>query len=181
MNTLIITLLIISQIANFYLLFKRIKPKIIKTDGVVLKPIAKELKYTDLDPDFNTVYDVLKSIKIEGWELDFEDKFSINNNSYTLNFKSHNNNIRVRSRISVYNREDRDIFLSFYINTDGCSIRIDTESPIKNDIIIFLWDYILEYHENKRAESKVYYESGIEKISYNLKTLNRSRKLEEIL
>jgi len=99
---------------------------------------------------------------------------------YLKSINEFNSNVSKPCRMG-YDNEETDIFLSFYINTDGCSIRIDTESPIKNDIIIFLWDYILEYHENKRAESKVYYESGIEKISSNLKTLNRSRKLEEIL
>ena len=182
MTTLIITLLVISQIATFYLIFKRIKPKIIKPDGIVLKPISKELDYSDLDPDFNTVFDVLKSIKMENWELEFEEEYSIGNNDYSIKFKSHDNNVRVRSRLCFYGDDDNDDpYFIFYINTDGCSIKIDNKSPIKNDIILFLWDYVIEYHEGKKAKSKKYYESGIERISSNLKALNRSRKLDKIL
>lgn len=183
MTTIIITLLIISQITTFYLIFKRIKPKIIKPNGIVLKPISKELEYTDLDPNYNTVYDVLKSIKMEGWELDFEQELSINGNDYSIRFKSHDESVRVRSRLCFYDgfSSDDSMYFTFYINTDNCSIKIDNKSPIKNDIIIFLWDYILEFHEGKKAESKTYYEKGIEEISSKLKALNRSRKLDKIL
>ncbi len=179
MTTFIIILLSISQIVSFYLIFKKIKP-IIKPDGILLKPISKEFVYSDIDPNFNIVYDVLESIKIECWALEFEKELSVGgSHDYSLKFKSHDDTIRVRGRICVY--EDGDPYLSFYINSDGCSISIDRNSPIKDDIILFLWDYILEYHEGKRSESKKYYEDGLKKISSKLKTLNRSRRLNEIL
>jgi hypothetical protein len=72
MTSLIITLLVISQIITFIIIFKRIKPTVIKPNGILLKPISVDLNYEDLDPDFNTVFDVLESIKLEGWELEFE-------------------------------------------------------------------------------------------------------------
>jgi len=182
MTTFIITILIISQIVTFFIIYKRLKPKLIKQEGIVLKPLPKELTYNELDPDFNTVYDVLESIKIEGWQLEFEEEFSISGKSYSLNFQSHDSLVRVRSKIRTYdNKQDRDIYSMFYLITDGCSISIDNESPIKNDIVLFMWDYILEYHEGKKQESKEYYEDGIDKITSSLKTLNRSKKLNQIL
>lgn len=180
MTTFIIILLSISQIVSFYLIFRKIKP-IIKPDGILLKPISKEFVYSDIDPNFNLIYDVLESIKIEGWALELEKEYSIgDSHDYSLAFKSHDDSIRVRSRVCIYT--DSEPYLSFYINSDvGCSINIDKNSPIKNDIILFLWDYILVYHEGKRLESRKYYDDGLKNISSKLKTLNRSRRLNEIL
>lgn len=179
MTTFIITLLIISQIVSFYLIIKRLNPQIIKPKGIVLKPLPKSAIYEDVEPNFNIVYDVLKTIKIEGWKVEFEDDFQLHGQHYKLNFVSHDGSINVRSRIRI--DDDADIsYLSFTIN-GGCQIKIDKGSSIKNDIILFLWDYVVEYHQNKYNDSVKYYEDGIKKISSKLKTLNRSRKLDEIL
>jgi len=182
MTTLIITILAISQIVTFYLIFKRIKPKIIKPDGIVLKPIPKEYNYEEIDPDHNTVYDVLKSIKLEEWKPEIDEEFSIGNSKdYSVKFQSHDSKVRVRSRMCFYNDSDNDMYFSFYINSKDISIKIDEKSIIRDDIILFLWDYIIEYHENKRSVSKTYYDNGIKNITSNLKALNRSKKLNSIL
>jgi hypothetical protein len=179
MAAFIITLLIISQIVSFYLIIKRLNPQIIKPKGIVLKPLPKIAIYEDIDPNFNIVYDVLKTIKIEDWKVDFEDDFQLHGQHYKLNFVSHDVDINVRSRIRIDDEGDIS-YLSFTI-TGGCQITINKDSSIKNDIVLFLWDYIVEYHEKKYNDSVKYYEDGIKKISSKLKTLNRSRRLDEIL
>jgi hypothetical protein len=65
--------------------------------------------------------------------------------------------------------------------THSGSISIDDKSKIANDIIIFLWDYIIEYHQNENEETRIYYQSTIDDISSKLKTLRRSEKLNNIL
>ena len=68
-----------------------------------------------------------------------------------------------------------------YTHTHNGSISIGNESKIANDVIIFLWDYIIEYHQNENEESRIYYQSTIDDISSRLKTLRRSEKLNNIL
>jgi hypothetical protein len=63
----------------------------------------------------------------------------------------------------------------------GGTISIDNESKISNDVIVFLWDYIIEYHQNENEETKNYYQATIDDISSKLKTLRRSEKLNNIL
>lgn len=180
MTTFIISLLIISQTVSFYLIIKRLNPQVIKPKGIVLKPLPQKVNYTDIEPDFNIVYDVLKSIKIEGWKMEFEDDFQLHGHNYKLNFVSHDASVNVRSRIRIDDGGDIS-YLSFTINGGGCRITINKDSSIKNDIILFLWNYVVEYHQNKYNDNVKYYEDGIKKISSKLKTLNRSRKLDEIL
>ena len=63
----------------------------------------------------------------------------------------------------------------------GGRISVDNESKISNDVIIFLWDYIIEYHQNENEETRKHYQSTIDDISSKLKTLRRSEKLNNIL
>ena len=63
----------------------------------------------------------------------------------------------------------------------GGTISIDNDSKISNDVIIFLWDYIIEYHQNENEETRNYYQSIIDDISSKLKTLRRSERLNNIL
>jgi hypothetical protein len=49
----LITLLTISQIISFYLIFNKIKPVVkTKPEGIVLKPIPAGPTYESLDPEY---------------------------------------------------------------------------------------------------------------------------------
>ena len=88
--------------------------------------------------------------------------------------------IRIRSRL----RDNGQMYLSSFsiLNTGiGGTISIDNDSKISNDVIIFLWDYIIEYHQNENEETRNYYQSIIDDISSKLKTLRRSETLKNIL
>ena len=86
--------------------------------------IPKEYNYEEIDPDHNTVYDVLKSIKLEEWKPEIDEEFSIGNSKdYSVKFQSHDSKVRVRSRMCFYNDSDNDMYFSFYINSkDICYI-----------------------------------------------------------
>jgi hypothetical protein len=175
-----IILLTISQIVSFYLIFNKIKPIIKpKPEGIILKFIPDKPNYESLDPKHKLVYDVMESVKLENWKVEVEADISYHSKTWQVNFESPTG-IRIRSRI----RENSQIYLSnFSISNTGIggTISIDHDSKISNDVIIFLWDYIIEYHQNENEEIRNYYQSIIDDISSKLKTLRRSERLKNIL
>jgi hypothetical protein len=175
-----IILLTISQIVSFYLIFNKIKPIIKpKTEGIILKVIPDKPTYENLDPKHKLVYDIMESVKLENWKVEVEADISHHSKSWTINFESPTG-IHIRSRV----RDSSQIYLSGFtiINSGiGGRISVDNESKISNDVIIFLWDYIIEYHQIENEETRKYYESTIDDISSKLKTLRRSEKLNNIL
>lgn len=185
-----IILLAISQIVSFYLIFNKIKPIVKpKNEGIILKVIPDKPTYESLDPENKLVYDIMESAKLETWKVEVEAEISYHSKNWTLNFESPTG-IRIRSR--VRDRDSGGIYLSGFTilvgdrgftqtHTHSGSISIDNESKIANDVIIFLWDYIIEYHQNENEESRIYYQSTIDDISSKLKTLRRSEKLNNIL
>ena len=181
MTTFIITLLVISQIVSFYIIFKRLKPNIIKPEGIVLKPIKDKVKYEDIDPNHDLVYDVLETIKIDGWDLEFDPEISAisDRKSFRLTFTSKDYKTILRSRITEYSGEMR--LGQFVIIGQKGNISIDPESPIKNDLILFLWDYVLEYYEEEYKSDKIKIEDSIGAIRRSLITLRRSKRLNTIL
>lgn len=181
-----IILLTISQIVSFYLIFNKIKPIVKpKNEGIILKVIPDKPTYESLDPENKLVYDIMKSAKLESWKVEVEADISHHSKTWTINFESPTG-IRIRSRV----RDSGEIYLSAFTvlggergftHTHSGSISIDNESKISNDVIIFLWDYIIEYHQNENEETRKYYQSTIDSISSKLKTLRRSEKLNNIL
>jgi len=178
--TFFIILLTISQIVGFYLIFNKVKPIIKpKTEGIILKVIPDKPTYESLDPENKLVYDIMESVKLEGWKVEVEADISHHSKTWTINFES-NTGIRIRSRV----RDSSEIYLSAFtiINSGiGGRVSVDNESKISNDVIIFLWDYIIEYHQNENEETRKHYQSTIDDISSKLKTLRRSEKLNNIL
>ena len=185
--TFFIILLTISQIVGFYLIFNKVKPIIKpKTEGIVLKVIPDKPTYESLDPENKLVYDIMESAKLENWKVEVEADISHHSKTWTINFESPAG-IRIRSRV----RDSGEMYLSAFTILTGergpvvrghsGSISIDNKSKISNDVIIFLWDYIIEYHQNENEESRIYYQSTIDDISSKLKTLRRSEKLNNIL
>jgi hypothetical protein len=178
-----IILLTISQIVSFFLIFNKIKPFIKpKSNGIILKLIPDKPTYESLDPSHKLVYDVMESVKLENWKVEVEADRSYHSKTWQVYFESPTG-IRIRSRI----RENHGIHQMYLSNFNisntgfGGTISIDNESKISNDVIVFLWDYIIEYHQNENEETKNYYQATIDDISSKLKTLRRSEKLNNIL
>jgi hypothetical protein len=180
-----IILLAVSQIVSFFLIFNKIKPFIKpKTEGIVLKLIPDKPTYESLDPSHKLVYDVMESTKLENWKVEITPDISYSSESWEVNFESQTG-IRIRSRIRS---RDKSLYLISFtvINgdrgfTNSGSISIHDDSKIKDDVVSFIWSYIIEYHENENEETRLYYQSIIDNISSKLKTLRRSEKLNNIL
>lgn len=176
----IITLLVISQAVTFYLLFNKVKP-IIKPKGYFLKEIPNKPTYESLDTNFKLVYDVLESVNLEDWKVEVKpDDYSSLSQSWDIDIQSLTG-IRIRAKIRA--NDDLIPYLSIFTiqNVGNGSISVDRDSKIENDIVTFLWDYIIEYYENENESKRLYIQSTIDNISSKLKTLRRSEKLNEIL
>jgi len=176
----LLTILLVSQVVSFYLIFNKIKPIIKpKPQGIFLKEIPNKPTYEDLDKDHKLVYDIMESAKLEKWKLEITPDISYSSSSWEVNFESPTG-IRIRSRMRK--REFSGLHLSlFRVYVDKGSISIDDGSKIENDVLSFLWDYIVKYHENENEEFRIYYQDTIDDISSKLKTLRRSEKLNNIL
>ena len=187
----LIALIILSQIFIFYKLFKP-KGKSIPVDSIILTPIPKKIFYGDIDKDHSTVYDVMESAKREDWEFEVEadlSKWSITiKSNYGLVINSRiresyvNKNIELSVlRISFLGPDSSGVNISSPISTISHSIFIYNDSVIKNDIILFLWSYVIKHHNNINEDETKKIKKDIEFLSSKLKTLNRSRRLDEIL
>ena len=178
----LIGFLLISQAITFYFLitnkkiFIKVKPK-----GVILEEYPKDIKFKNVHPDYQVVYDVFESIKLENWKLEIEQDYSISGaRSWELNLNSHDFEVNVMCRLRMYSDEEVRLS-SLIIRTKTDSISLGREDSIANDIIIFFWKYIVEDKNNYNKEVYKSYEQSIDNISSKLKTLKRSRKLKSIL
>lgn len=183
----ILTILIVSQVYLFYLINKgKAEGKVdMKPGEIKLRNIPKDIQYEDVEPDFKTTYDVLETIRIEEWKLTY---INVLYDQYTLSFISNCSNIEVMCCIREQGRLDggpgvRFSYLRIKDKAEDKQISLSYTSPefIKNDVIIFMWDYIIDYYDKRNNERIEYNKGVIRTVSSKLKTLRRSEKLEKIL
>lgn len=174
-------ILVITQALSFYFIFNKIKP-IIPIKGILLKPIPDQIKFEDVDKDNKLVRDVLETIRIEGWVVEVKEDVGIMR-SYDVNFTSHDGNVHFTNKIGLGFNDKMEPYLRICsIRSPEASISINKDfSLLSNDILVFLWDYIIKYHEDKNMDRTNSYLKDMKAIGSRLKTLNRIRKLDEIL
>lgn len=184
----IFLLLVISQVFTFIKILSYSKSKkesddvIEKYKGVTtLAKIPERIHYKDVEPDWKTFYDFMENIKLEGWKAEItEDQLRIDRDScWVVTLDSHDGNSTMTARLRDYGD---GVFLSnCNIRAGGTSLSVGREDEIAKDIILFMWDYIIEHYQNINKESIDSYKSSIDRISAELKTLNRSKRLNNIL
>lgn len=185
MMGIIIVILFVLQAVNLFFLFSNKKIFIKeKVKGIVLKELPKDAKFKDAQSDYQIVYDILESIKLEDWKIKIEEDSNYRDRKWELHSNSNDGSIKIMCRIRMYQNSDdsTEVRLSnFIIRTDTDSLSFTKEDSISNDIIIFFWDYIIKEKESYREEVIKSYQSSIDNISSKLKTLKRSKRLESIL
>jgi hypothetical protein len=145
-----------------------------------LEKIPKRINYEDVEPDWDTFYNFIENIKLENWEAEVSDDGRMySNSSWEVNLTSHDKS----SSMSVRMRDYGDGFFlgSCIIRTNGNSLSVSKEDKIATDIILFAWDYVIKHHESENHIRKNYYQTTIENINAQLKTLNRTKRLNNIL
>jgi hypothetical protein len=174
---LLLLILITSQIFLFHLNKDRIKKYWdIPKNSIILKPIPKQIKTEDVDDTEDLLSNVIKSAKDENWKHEF--KYGIwSNNGYHIILKSPDKLIEIESIIRIY---DQPRIIKFNIKSGDENLNIE---GIKyyNQIIIFLWDFILQKHIDQNSEEYNEIKSKIKRINKNLKALNRNKILDQLL
>lgn len=145
-----------------------------------LAKIPKRIHYSDVEPDWKTFYDFMENIKLEGWNAKVsEDRYTTSNSSWVVDIISHDEKSSMTTRLRDYGD---GVFLAHCnIRAGVSSLVASKEDKIATDIILFVWDYIIKQYEDENNESIASYKNSISRISEQLKTLNRSQRLNNIL
>mgnify|MGYP000929289108 CR=1 FL=1 len=183
---IVLGLLVVSQIHLYSIIKKSEKQPKIEKGGIILKPLPEKVDSDLVEGAEEMLSEVLESVKLEGWVVDITDN-SIYGEAYNINIKSHNEDIIIDSviRYRSYLHDDFEArLIRFRILTDdinGIKSYSFTDSKYKNDIIVFLWDFILEKHlEENRIEIENC-KSTINTIRKKLTGLRRSERLNQLL
>lgn len=184
----ILLLLIISQIYTLTKIISYSKSKkesdtvIERYKGVTtLAKIPERIYYKDVEPDWQTFYNFMENIKLEGWKADVtEDSMKVSSSAgYVINLISHDQSSSMYVRLRDYGN---GVFLATCnIRGGGAGLSVSKEDKIATDIILFIWDYVVKHYEDENNESISSYKDSINRINDQLKTLNRSKRLNNIL
>ena len=183
----ILFILVISQIYTLISVIslskvkKRSEEVIEKYKGVTtLEKIPERIYYEDVEPDWNTFYNFMENIKLENWKAEVtEDSHRIGSDScWVVNLISHDQSSSMSIRLRDYGN---GVFLATCNIRAGASLVVRKEDKIATDVILFAWDYVIEHYKNQNTETINSYQSAIDSINAQLKTLNRTKRLNNIL
>ncbi len=169
----LLTLLFVLQIVCFYFIFRNKSKTTPPKKCYTLKPIPKKFEYTDIEPDCKTFYNVLETIKLEKWEAEVKPDYDL----YDIIVTSPDGKSKIKARIRLYDKDVKLSIFSTIINNNS----IIFPEKVDQDAIIFLWDYIIQYEEDKNKEDEQKLRDKLISINKSLKTLNRSKLLDDIL
>ena len=126
---------------------------------------------------------------MEDWQFEIKDS-TIDNYllEYTFKFSSNNNDSYVSGIIRKYGESsnlDSSFKIGFLIfNIKGSSLTLDDEyktKPLHNDLVSFVSYYLIKYYQKENKESLDAFKNKLTMINRGLKTLNRSKKIDDIL
>ena len=174
---IIITLLIISQIYSFYLINKKKSPVVEtkkETKDIILKPIPKPIEVDEVEGFEEIIKDILLTAKNECWKSNIRLK---NYNRYEISIVS--NDVEPISIDAVVNIDNISLG-RFWIKKSGSFTTVENTS-LKNDLIVFIWDYILEEEMKRNKIQYNRFKENFETLRGGLKSLNREKKINELL
>ena len=182
---IIITLLIISQIYSFYLINKKKSPVVEtkkETKDIILKPIPKPIEVDEVEGFEEIIKDILLTAKNENWKSTIKlNHYNISSDDYyyTIDISSNDDEpISIDALVSI---DIDNIRLGrFWIKKSG-SFTTAENTSLKNDLLVFIWDYILEDEMKKNQRQYDRFKENFETLRGGLKSLNRERKINELL
>lgn len=185
---IIITLLILSQIYTFYLLSKKsltVQPKEEKGESkdIILKPIPKPTRVDEVEGFEEIIKDILLSAKNENWESTIKlNHYNISSDDYyEISIVSNGvEPISIDALVDIDRNFDNIRLGRFWIKKSGSFTTVENTS-LKNDLLVFLWDYIIEDEMKKNRREYTRFKENFETLRGGLKSLNRDRKLDELL
>ena len=182
-----LVILIVSQIHLYSIIKKSEKQPKIEKGSIILKPLPEKVDTDLVEGAEEMLVEVLESVKLEGWTVDITDNSIYSGEAYNINIKSHNGDIIIDSVIRYRSYLINDFearLIRFRILTDdinGIKSYSFAESKYKNDIIVFLWDFILEKHLEENRIEVENYKYTINTIRKKLVGLRRNEILNQLL
>ena len=165
--------------------------KYIEENYIVLPKLKERANYNDVDPDNKTILDVIKSMKIEDWQVSFKENLSAGDILYEFELFNPQKTLKVRSRMRYYSdfgavSRTNDLRLShFSVRTtfnDSISYEEnDTNKHVSVLIRDFLWKIVCEKNQQKYDEDFEHYRIVKLSIDNELKTLRRDEFLSKII
>ena len=191
-------LLSISSIIFCVLIFRKFREfkiqhieKYIEENYIVLPKLKERANYNDVDPDNKTILDVIKSMKIEDWQVSFKENLSAGDILYEFELFNPQKTLKVRSRMRYYSdfgavSRTNDLRLShFSVRTtfnDSISYEEnDTNKHVSVLIRDFLWKIVCDKNQQKYDEDLEHYRIVKLSIDNELKTLRRDEFLSKII
>lgn len=175
----LITLLTISQVIGFIIIWKYRSIRQIPKDSIILKQLPKSITYLDVDPNTKLLDDVFESIKLENWDINIIVQSDITQ-CWDFKFTS-SYGVVFKSRLRLYSSDVKPYLGRCSIIDENSTIRIsDDDKVLNNKIIGFLWEYLVKYYEDINTEESRKMQIKINNISTKLITLNRDRRLNQI-
>jgi len=183
------TIIIIQTIAFSYLIFKiskRDKQKLldeIKIDYTLFKNPVGVPDYNVVDPDYELLKNVIDSVKLECWKVI---KLEKDHDCYDIELINSNKSLKIKCRI----RDRYDVlYISWFhifkmvddLNHSHVRTFDDKDIKAKWMILNFIWDYVLNYHQEIYDKHIEYYFECKWVIQKELKTLNRDKQLVKLL
>jgi len=183
------TIIIIQTIAFSYLIFKiskRDKQKLldeIKIDYTLFKNPVCVPDYNVVDPDYELLKNVIDSVKLECWKVI---KLEKDHDFYNIELINSNKSLKIKCRIR--GRYD-ELYISWFhifkmvddLNHSHVRTFDDKDIKAKWMILNFIWDYVLNYHQEIYDKHIEYYFECKRVIQKELKTLNRDKQLVKLL
>jgi hypothetical protein len=182
----ILLILLISQVYTLIKIASYSKSKKESDDTIqrykgvtILAKIPQKISYKDVEPNWQTFYNFMKNIKLENWKAEVTE--GPPRIDWVINIISHDKKSSMTGRLRDYGDGDGVFLSNCNIRAGGTSLVVSREDKIASDIILFLWDYVIKHYENENQELINTYQSSIDRINSQLKTLNRTTKLNNIL
>lgn len=172
-----------SQIYLFHLYKDKIKRfSNLKKDSIILEPIPKPVDIEDVDGVEELLKDILLSAKEESWACEFVKNGVWSLDGYEMKISSPDGSIVINSVIRDYSYSSSNPrLLRFNVSTPSIPYFNLKGDKFENDIIVFLWDFILDKHIKENSYKYEEFKKSITEIKKNLKSLNRNRILDELL
>jgi len=160
--------------------------------NVIVGKIPENISLSDVDPKHTLIRDVLESARLEDWKAEVEQDHRLSGSfAYMLGFNNPSNTVEIKVRfyLDEETRGKGGIYkpsIGFLIiKTTESVVSYDKDenkgSDIENEICLFLWENVIKYHNNINDQLKRDYENSIKNIKSKLTTLNRDRKLKNII
>lgn len=181
-----LNLILLSVIVYGVFYLSRIKKESVveslKKDHHILKKKKGYPNWSDADPNFQILKDIVKSVELERWSVTVEKRSAAE--FYEVVFTNPSSNLSLRATLRFICDEPRISYTRVRVYSDSVNYKtlmVDDSDYSANLVFDLVWNAIILHHDNLWNENLKNMSSSIETIKKRLKTLNRDRELDKLI